>query len=665
MTRLRAVKTLRAQPVEDTRTAGGRTLPQLLRHQARALGGNPAIRSKRSGIWRSRDWSEVNRLARLYARGLAASGLRRGEVMALVCENMEEQFLLELAALCLGARTVSAYPDTSADELGYLLQHADAAIVVAEDQEQIDKILAIRPSAPAIRAVFHIDGRGLWHYTAPGLASLTILLDLGARHESDAWLDGEIDRGRQSDVAVYCYTSGTTSRPKGAMLSHAFILDNAYRLMGSLGVEPGARYLSYISPAWAAEQYFGIGLALLAPMVLHYAEKPETVQSDLREVGPEYLMFTPRQWEMLASSVEARMMDAGRWRRALFAWGLRIGRARLSDTAGAFTRSALGPLADVAILRGVRDMLGLSRVRGALSGGSGLSAELFTRFHAFGVPLGNLYGSTELGLVSSHRRGAAYRPQTMGELMPCDPSIGGPMEAWVDETGQLRLTLPAFSGYLKNERATRELGDARAGYATGDAVRIDERGELIFLDRVKDMRRLRGGEIYPPQFIENHLRAASMIRDAIVIGDVERDFVTALVNIDSEIAGRFAELRGLAYGTFTELSQLPAIREEIAAVIGSVNRLVAPGARVLRFATLPKELDADESELTRSRKLRREAIHDRYHDLIEALYLGAPHCDSEIEVRYQDGSVGRLRARVAVNSVVADVAAVEHVGAMA
>jgi long-chain acyl-CoA synthetase len=637
--------------VNDARTAAGRTLPQLLRDRAREFGASPAIRSKRSGIWRGKDWNEVNRQVRLAARGLAASGLRRGEVLALVSENREEQLLLELGALCLGARTVSAYPDTSVDELGYLLEHSEAAIVIGEDQEQVDKILATMPRAPAIRSIFHVDGRGLWNYDAPVLAPLDALMARGASHEGEAWLDTEIDRGRQDDVAVYCYTSGTTGRPKGAMLSHGFILDNAFRLMGSLGVEEGARYLSYISPAWAAEQYFGVGLALLAPMVLHYAEKPETVQSDLREVGPEYLMFTPRQWEMLASNVEARMMDAGALRRALFAWGLRIGGRRHSDKAGFVTRTALAPLADLMVLRGVRDMLGLSRVRGALSGGSGLSAELFTRFHAFGVPLGNLYGSTELGLVSSHRRGAAYRPQTMGELMPSDPSIAGPMEAWVDQTDQLRLRLPAFSGYLKNDQATRELGTAVEGYATGDAVHLDEHGELIFLDRVKDMRRLRGGQAYPPQFIENHLRAASMVRDAIVIGDAERDFVTALVNIDSEIAGRFAEIRGLAYGTFTELSQLPAIRAEIAATIAAVNLLVAPGARVLRFATLPKELDADESELTRSRKLRREAIHERYSDLIDALYSGASHCDSEIQVKYQDGSIGRLRARVAVNLV--------------
>lgn len=645
------MQSFRAVPVNDTRTAQNRSLPQLLRDRAREFGSLAAIRSKRAGIWRSHDWAEVNRQVRRCARGLAAAGLKRGEVLALVTENMEEQFMLQLGALCIGARTVSAYPDASVDELGFLLEHAEAAMVVGEDQEQVDKIIDIMPRAPMIRAVFHIDGRGLWNYTAPGLAPLDAMLTGGEGFKDEAWLDSEIDKGRQDEVAVYCYTSGTTGRPKGAMLSHGFILDNAYRLMGSLGVEPGARYLSYISPAWAAEQYFGIGLAMLAPMVLHFAEKPETVQSDLREVGPEYLMFTPRQWEMLASSVEARMMDASRLRRALYAWGTRMGRLRNTAETNWFTKSLLIPLADLLILRGVRDLLGLSAARAVLSGGSGLSAELFTRFHAFGVPLGNLYGSTELGLVSAHRRGAAYRPETMGELMPSDPSIAEPMEAWIDEGGQLRLRLPAFSGYLKNEAATQELGEADGGYATGDAVRLDERGQLIFLDRLKDMRRLKNGQAYPPQFIENHLRASSMIRDAIVIGDEERDFVTALVNIDSQIAGRFAEINGLAFGTFTELSQLPAIRAEIANVIAGVNRLVADSARVKCFATLPKELDADEAELTRSRKLRREMIHERYSHMIEALYAGHEHCDTDIQVKYQDGSVSHLRARVAVNQV--------------
>jgi long-chain acyl-CoA synthetase len=644
------MQVFRAIPVVDPRTSNGRTLPQLLRDRAREFGGEVAIRSKRASLWRSHNWAEVNRMARRCARGLAAAGLKRGEVLAIITENLEEQFLLQLGALCIGARTVCAYPDSSVDELGFLLGHAEAVTIIGEDQEQIDKVIEILPQMPQIRAVYHIDGRGLWHYDLPMLAPLEQMLAGGDNFADDAWLDAEIDKASQTDIAVYCYTSGTTGRPKGAMLSHAFILDNAYRLMGTLGVEPGARYLSYISPAWAAEQYFGFGLALLSPMVVYFAEKPETVQSDLREVGPEYLMFTPRQWEMLASGVEARMMDASAWRRWLYKWGLKVGRARLRPDAGLFTRYIAAPLAEILVLRGVRNLLGLSKVRGVLSGGAGLSGELFTRFHAFGVPLGNLYGSTELGLVSAHRRGATD-PDTMGQLMPSDPTIAGPMEAWVDESAQLRLRLPAFSGYLKNDEATAALGSADAGYESGDAVRVDARGQLIFLDRLKDMRRLGSGQVYPPQFIENHLRAASMVRDAIVVGDETRPFVCALVNIDSDIAGRFAEMHGLAYGTFTELSQLEAIRAEVARVIASVNELVEPGARVAGFATLPKELDADESELTRSRKLRRELIHERYSGLIDALYSDATHCETAIEVKYQDGSVSQLHAAVAVNRV--------------
>ncbi|MEA2918964.1 MAG: long-chain acyl-CoA synthetase [Bradyrhizobium sp.] len=645
------MRVLRAVPVDDPRVSRGRTLPQLLRDQARERGESIAIRSKRAGIWRSLSWNEVNRRVRGYATGLAAVGLKRGEVIAFVTENCEEQFMLQIAALCIGARTVCSYPDASSDELRFLLDHSGSVMLVGQDQEQVDKVLALPREATQLRRIFYIDGDGLWNYDAQQLAPLASILERRQGVADDAWLDTEIDAQNQTDVAVYCYTSGTTGRPKGAMMSHAFILDNAYRLMGSLQVEPGARYLSYISPAWAAEQYFGFGLALLAPMVVHFAEKPETVQSDLREVGPEFLMFTPRQWEMLASGVEAQMMmDAGPLRRRLYSWGTGVGRARNLPNAGAFTRYLTAPLADLLVLRGVRNFLGLSSARAVLSGGSGLSAELFTRFHAFGIPLGNLYGSTELGLVSTHRRGATD-PATMGQLMPSDPTIAPPMEAWVDEGGQLRLRAPAFSGYLNNPAATAELGDPEKGYATGDAVRLDERGQLIFLDRVKDMRRLKDGQIYPPQFIENHLRSSSMIRDAIVIGDERRTFVTALVNIDSEIAGRFAETLGLAYGTFTELSQLGAIRAEVARAIASVNALVEPGARVRQFATLPKELDADEAELTRSRKLRRELIHERYCNLIDALYGTAEHCNTTIEIKYQDGQVSQLNTKVSVNRV--------------
>lgn len=628
------------------RTSKGRTVPQLLRDNAAEWGDLAAVKSKRAGIWRAKSWAEVSREVRLLARGLSALGLRRGEVVALISENIEEQLLVELAVLSLGAIAVCIYPDASADECNYALGHSGAAMVLGQDQEQVDKVLGCA-EALAIRRIVYVDGRGLWGYADQRLLSLEAVMKAGATFADDAWIEAEIALGSASEPAVYCYTSGTTGRPKAAILSHAFILDNAHRLMGSLDVQPGGRYLSYISPAWAAEQFFGVALPILAPMVVHFAEKPETVQSDLREIGPEFLMFTPRQWEMQASNVEGRMMDAGPLRQKLFRWSLAQGASRAAGRGGWLQRFVAWPLAEMLALSGVRDLLGLSRARAVLSGGSGLSAELFERFRAFGVPLGNLYGSTEMGLISTHRPGSR-NPWTLGSFMPSDPTIAPPIEGWVDENGELRLKALAFSGYLGDGASTEQMGDGESGFRTGDAVRLDESGELIFLDRLKDLRRLSNGQVYPPQFIENHLRACSMVRDAIVIGDETRDAVVALVNIDAEIAGRFAELHGLAYGTFPELSQLAPIRREIAAAIERVNRLVDPKARVAAFANLPKELDADESELTRSRKLRREHIHARYSLLIESLYRGDATLPTEIEVKYRDGTTGLMRTEVAL-----------------
>ncbi|QCK85373.1 long-chain fatty acid--CoA ligase [Phreatobacter aquaticus] len=646
-----APRIFRADPApEGLRRSEGRTLPQLLASNAAEFAADPALKFKKAGIWHVRTWTEVLDEVRSVARGFAALGLRRGEVVALISENTPEQFITELAVQSIGAITVCVYPDAPADELLYALDHSGATMALGQDQEQIDKILACLATIDRIRRVVFVEERGLWSYDEPRLVSYKALVEQGQIFESNAWVDARIAEGKASEPAAYCYTSGTTSRPKAAVLSHAFILDNAHRLMGSLNVRPGGNYLSYISPAWAAEQFFGIALPLLAPMIVHFAEKPDMVQSDLREIGPEFLMFTPRQWEMQASGIEARMMAAGRFRQALYAWGLQQGLNRVRGTGRGPWHALLWRIADVLVLKGVRDLLGLTRARAVLSGGAGLSAELFERFRAFGVPLGNLYGSTELGLISTHRPGSR-NAHSLGSLMPSDPSIAEPIEAFVDEKGQLRLKVMAFLGYLNDPEATVDLGRVEDGYQTGDAVRIDETGELVFLDRLKDLRNLKGGQSYPPQFIENHLRAASLIRDAIVIGDETRERVVALINVDSEIAGRFAELKGLAYGTFPELSQLAEVRSEVDQAIARVNRLLDPGARIAAFANLPKELDADESELTRSRKLRRAQIHDRYSGIIDALYADHAEIRVEIEVRYQDGNTSKLNAPVAINRI--------------
>jgi long-chain acyl-CoA synthetase len=296
-------------------------LPQLLRDNAREMGRATAIRSKRAGIWRATSWDELYARVLRTAAALEALGLAPGEAICLISENREEAWITQMSAIALGAVAVSVYPDASAEELDHVLGHSGAAFLLAKDQEQVDKALS-RDGAEHVRRILYIDPNGLWDYADPRLVRLD---DAVAEAPPAEAAERRIAEATQGDIAVYCYTSGTTGKPKAAMLDHAFILDNAYRLMGALGIRPGGNYLSYISPAWAAEQFFGVGLPLLAPLVLHFAEKPETVQADLREIGPDFLMFTPRQWEMQASAVEARMMDAGPWRQRLFRWGLARG----------------------------------------------------------------------------------------------------------------------------------------------------------------------------------------------------------------------------------------------------------------------------------------------------------------------------------------------------
>ncbi len=639
------IKRLTAPKVVLPRSSGGRTLPQLLRDNAREMPDAVAIRSKRHGVWCSTDWAALFAQVCTTAAALDGLGLTAGQVICLVSENRAEAWVTQMAAVSLGAVATSVYPDAAGEELGYVLRHSGATFALGEDQEQIDKIIGCGEAAAALKRILFIDSRGLWDYDDPRLAELSKAV---AEAPDPAAIEGRIDAAKASDVAVYCYTSGTTGKPKAAMLNHDFILDNAYRLMGGLDIRAGGKYLSYISPAWAAEQFMGVALPMLAPLVLHFAEKPETVQSDLREIGPDFLMFTPRQWEMQASEVEARMMDAPAWRQRLYRWGLARGHDRVNGKGGAVARAVVWPLADQLVLKGVRDLLGLTRAQAVLSGGSGLSAELFARFRAFGVPLGNLYGSSELGLISTHRPDDP-NAETMGSLMPSDPAISESMQAWLDADGQLRLNVLAFSGYLDNPAASIEMGDRARGFETGDAVRLDADGALVFLDRVKDLRRLSTGDSYPPQFLENHLRSAAMVRDAIVFGDQDRDRVVALINIDMEIAGRFAERSGLAFGTFAELSQLDPVRAEIARAVAGVNAIVDPGARIAAFANLPKELDADEAELTRSRKLRRSAIAQKYAALIDGLYGSAETVPIAIDVTYQGGRQSRLNAIVAMN----------------
>jgi len=632
----------------DPRTIDGRSIPQLLLDRARSFPNDTFLQKKHFGLWKPLSWAESLNMVSRYTYGLAALGVEPGDCVALVSENIIEGFVAEYAVLCRGALFTAMYPDMIASEMEHILRDSGARVVFAEDQEQVDKALTLIDKVETLEWIVYFDDRGMWEYDHPQVLSIEELESRGeGLHAQNPEQFEQVASGiAVHDVAVISYTSGTTGLPKGALLSHEFVLDSGYRLMDAFKVKHGHEYLSYISQAWAAEQICGIALGVLAPMVVSFAEKPETVPDDLRELAPEFLLFTPRQWEMMASGLQANMFDAHPLVRRLYDWALETGKLH-RDAPGLGSRVKMA-LAEVLVLAGVRDNLGLKRANAPLSAGSGLAEEIFTYFHAIGIPLRNLYGASESGLVAAHWQGT-FNPRTMGQLLPVDPTIGAPVIAEVTVAGELLLSGGAkFSGYHNNPDASAESFNEASQFQTGDAIRITDAGDMMFLDRVKDLRTLAGGHVYPPQFLENNLRSSPFIKDAVIIGDENYGRVTALINIDAEICGRYAERHSLGFGTFAELSQLPAVVDQIAETIAGVNQMLDAPSRVASFACLPKELDPDDAELTRSRKLRRNVIYERYAKAITALYGDEDLCDLEVVVKYQDGRESIVRSMVTI-----------------
>ena len=636
--------------------AGVSTLPQLLAHQAERYRDRVLHRKKAYGIWQRYTWDEVLGEVRAFAMGLAALGIRRGETVAIVGENEPELFWSQYAAQAIGAQVVCLYPDLTTAQMEYVLLHSEAVTVVCEDQEQVDKALELSPKLPAVHTIVYWDERGMWTYRHPKLRTFRQVQDegRGSLQQSPGAFDAAVAAGRSDEVAVLSYTSGTTGLPKACILTHRNMLEGPSRLMGVLRFTPFTRYLSYISPAWATEQFFGLTLGLLVPFVVNFPEEPETVQENIREIGTEAVVLSPRQWESLASLVAAKMMDTGPLRRACYDAGMAVGRrvnlARLYGTRAPVWWRALYLVADRLLLRHLRDNLGLQSATLALSGGSGMAPDVFRFFHTMGVPLRNVYGTTEMGLFTLHQ-GDAYDLETVGTWLPVHPQLGAPLEMRVTGEGELLVRGGAgFSGYYKNPEATA--GKLVEGwYRTEDAVHPTDTGELVYLERLEDMRQLATGHRYPPQFIENRLRFSPFIKDAMTLGDQERPFVAAFINIDANTLGRWAEQRGIGYTTFTDLSQNPRIRDQIRREVQQVNELLPPGSRVKRFVNLPKELDPDEDELTRSRKLRRAHLEGKYAPFIAAIYGGQREYSAEVPIKYQDGRIGLLTAAVCVNDI--------------
>ena len=620
-------------------TDAGATFPQLLAALARRDPGRVALREKRYGIWQPLTWAEYERRVRRFAHGLAALGFRRGEVLAILGDNRPEWVIAELASQALGGMSVGLYPDGVVDEVHHVVDHAQVRFVVAEDQEQVDKLIALRGEGrlATVEKIVFYDPHGLEHYDLDVLVEFTAVETLGDQLEQErpGWLDGEIAQGAAGDTAVLCTTSGTTGKPKLAMLSHANLLSMGSSLMALDPIRRNDEFLSFLPLAWIGEQMIALACSLQAGFALSFPESAATMRNDLREIGPRVMFSPPRIWESLVSSVQVRLSDAGWLKRSVFALGYAIGE-RAADRRLRGQRP--GPLlglahlvADWAALRPVRNQLGLVRLRRAYTGGAPLGPDVFRFFHAIGVNLKQIYGQTEIcGIAVVHRDGDV-RFNTVGLAIPgTDLRIGG--------GGEIVLRSPAvFGGYYRNEEATAE--SLRDGWLhTGDAGYLEDDGHLVVIDRAKDVMEAEDGSLFSPAFIENKLKFSQYVQEAVVFGGGDRPYVTAMVSIDMETTGTWAEREHISYTTYTDLAQKPEAYELIGRAVARANADLPEAVRVRRFVLLHKQLDADDEELTRTRKVRRRTINERYGSIIEALYSDADAVTVTSVVTYQDGT---------------------------
>jgi long-chain acyl-CoA synthetase len=628
----------------------GTTLPRLLRRNAETIAERPAIREKDRGIWQTYTWSRYDREVREFAAGLAAHGFRRGDLLAVIGDNRPRLYWAQLAAQCLGGVAVPVYQDSIAAELVYVLDHAEVSVIVAEDQEQVDKILAIKAQLRHLDLVIFDDPRGLQHYDMPFLSSFDKVQAAGRAFDGDhaGYLEAEIEKGAPDDLAFLNYTSGTTGHPKGVMLSHANLLCAAEAFAKAEDIRPTDDMLCYLPMAWIGDSLLSLVLQLLVGFTANCPERPDTVQRDLRELGPTIGIAPPRIWENMLTSLRVRAADSTPLKRRLFDAFQRLAeRAELLKSEGRKpdlpTRLGLA-LGEFLVYGPVRDQLGLRRARWFYTGGAPLGPETFRFFRALGVNLKQVWGATELSGLASLQPDGEANPDTVG------PVVAG-TELRISGDGEVQVRSPAvFRGYHKQLQATRDALTEDGWYRTGDSGYLDERGHLVVIDRAKDVGKLNDGTPFAPQFVENKLKFSPFIGEAVAFGDA-RPFVAAMIAIDLGTLGNWAERHNLPYTSFQDLSAKPEVRELIREEIRKCNASLPPGSRIGRFLLLNKEFDADDNEITRTRKIRRRFVAEKYAAVVEAFYCSAREVELTTEITYEDGRKAMLNSVIAIDDV--------------
>ncbi len=604
---------------------------------------------KMFGIWKRYSWQEYYESVKYLSLGLISLGLEKGDVVCIIGDNEPQWFWGEFATQAARAIATGIFVDSIPSEVKYIAEHSGSKFAIVNDQEQTDKLLEIKGELSQLKKVIYWDPKGLRNYDDPILISFDEVSELGREYEKThtGLFEKNVDEGRGDDVAFIYYTSGTTGLPKGAALTHHALITTARGFVDRYPMDENDDLISNFPAAWVGDSYFATIPHLLTGARLNFPEEPETIAEDTREVGPNFVIYGPRQWEGLVSEIQVKMVDAHWLKRLTYNLFLPVGH-KMADfmfegkKPNIFWRLLHG-IAYHALFRHLKDRLGLSHVRFAVTGSSVLSLDTFRLIHAIGVELRQCYASTEAGLISSHSKGE-IKFESVGR-----PALG--TEVRITDEGELLVASECmFEGYHKDkEKTTSTLIDGWCH--TGDAVNIDDDGHLIFMDRLEHMGELSSGAKYAPQYIEGRLRFSPYIKDAMVIGGKEKDFVSAILNIDFTMVGKWAEKNRIPYTTFVDLSQKDEVADLVRQDLKRVNGYLPEQSRVRKFVLLHKEFDPDEAELTRTRKLRREFMEDRYKELIIAMYGESESVNVQASVTYRDGRKGVVTTSIKVRSI--------------